>query len=292
MAYWWVSQNKTFKEERAGGFMWAPKLDVEGNTLFHWSNMTLVQPGDIIFSYAQKAIGALGIASSTAYDFKKPINFAEGIWDEAGWRVEVEYRTLSKPLVLADVIPKLTPLLPAYRSPISSSNTPNQGYLYAIPPGAGQLLLDSIAVDIDSEIELGFSSIENPTTRAALVKARIGQGQFRDQLIDYWEGRCALTGLEVVELLRASHIKPWRDSNNTERLDVFNGFLLAPGCDAAFDAGFISFSPEGEIQISPRLDQGALTTLGLTSKMKLNKVHAKHLPYLDHHRAAFLKGVK
>ena len=74
-----------------------------------------------------------------------------------------------------------------------------------------------------------------------LVKQRVGQNIIRNALIAFWQGRCALTGLAVVPLLRASHIKLWSEcANNQERLDVFNGFLLAPHLDALFDGGWIT----------------------------------------------------
>jgi putative restriction endonuclease len=74
--------------------------------------------------------------------------------------------------------------------------------------------------------------------RERLLVHRVGQDVFRAGRIDYWEGRCAITGLGVVELLRASHIKPWAACDlDAERLDVLNGLLLAPHLDAAFDRG-------------------------------------------------------
>jgi HNH endonuclease len=62
----------------------------------------------------------------------------------------------------------------------------------------------------------------------ALVESRLGQGRFRQDLLSLWSRQCAVTGLGVAELLRASHIKPWRSSDNVERLDQYNGVLLAP----------------------------------------------------------------
>lgn len=58
MAYWWVSQNRTYKLERAGGYLWAPKSGANGVAFFHWENMKYVRPGDLIFSYANQSIGA------------------------------------------------------------------------------------------------------------------------------------------------------------------------------------------------------------------------------------------
>lgn len=82
------------------------------------------------------------------------------------------------------------------------------------------------------------------TTRKRLIDARLGQGNFRERLIEYWMG-CAVTGLTLVNILRASHIKPWHLSSNFERLDAFNGLLLSPNMDALFDQGYISFTKQG-----------------------------------------------
>jgi putative restriction endonuclease len=124
------------------------------------------------------------------------------------------------------------------------------------------------------------------TTREALVRQRVGQSVFRDALLDYWEGRCAVTGLAVPQLLRASHAKPWAESTDDERLDVHNGLLLAVHLDALFDAGLISFTDEGHPLVSPALTAEALAALGLAHGIPpLSRVAEGHRPYLEHHRA-------
>ena len=85
------------------------------------------------------------------------------------------------------------------------------------------------------------------TEREATVRQRVGQNLFREGLMTLWGGRCAITGLDVPELLRASHAKPWADSNDVERLDVYNGLLLAAHWDAAFDVGLVTVQPDGRI---------------------------------------------
>jgi putative restriction endonuclease len=103
--------------------------------------------------------------------------------------------------------------------------------------------------------------------------------------MDYWEGGCAITGLEVPELLRASHIKPWSDCpTDAERLDVFNGILLAPHLDAAFDRGLISLADDGAVIVSPLLDIPARKILGLTAPLRSRRLSAGHLKYLIWHR--------
>ncbi len=121
------------------------------------------------------------------------------------------------------------------------------------------------------------------TTREAVIQSRIGQGQFRTSLIEYWQG-CSVTGSQQVELLRASHIKPWRDSSNAERLDMYNGLLLLPNLDACFDSGLISFDDKGKIVISSELDKSTLLQLGIDSNLKLLRVERRHKDYLRYHR--------
>ncbi|MCC6242249.1 MAG: HNH endonuclease, partial [Gemmatimonadaceae bacterium] len=101
-----------------------------------------------------------------------------------------------------------------------------------------QLLHDLSAFDDLSVHESELAPLAE-TEREQVTKARVGQGQFRERLLSLWRG-CAVTGVARPDLVRASHIKPWRMSNNEERLDPSNGLLLLPQYDHLFDAGFIS----------------------------------------------------
>ncbi|MCZ2122489.1 MAG: HNH endonuclease [Anaerolineales bacterium] len=121
------------------------------------------------------------------------------------------------------------------------------------------------------------------TTRESIIQSRIGQGQFRISLISYWQG-CSVSSCIQFEILKASHIKPWRLSTNDERLDVFNGLLLLPNLDACFDSGFISFEDNGNIIISNRLSNTSLLQLNINPKVKLIRVEEKHKDYLRFHR--------
>jgi putative restriction endonuclease len=112
---------------------------------------------------------------------------------------------------------------------------------------------------------------------------RIGHGDFRQVLVDYWRS-CAVTGLAAPQLLRASHIKPWAASSPVEKTDPFNGLLLAPHLDAAFDAGYISFSDDGALIRSPRLSTTDAQALGLCDGLRLRRIDARHVPFLEYHR--------
>lgn len=136
------------------------------------------------------------------------------------------------------------------------------------------------------EYEAALAKPPSKTEVERLVAQRVGQDIFRRSLIDYWGGRCAVTGLAVPELLRASHIKPWADcANDDERLDVFNGLLLAPSLDALFDGGWLTVLEDGSVQASARLTPEARTLLGVAGPLRVDRLTAKHQAYLAWHRA-------
>lgn len=139
--------------------------------------------------------------------------------------------------------------------------------------------------DILDELEASQKDYQNlpKTEREAIIKSRIGQGQFRQKLLDFWKG-CAVTSCDEVMILRASHIKPWRHCNNTERLDPYNGLLLLPNLDMLFDLGLISFTDEGTILISMHLNQQTLEKAGVHGDMCLRQVEEPHWKYLRFHR--------
>lgn len=130
-----------------------------------------------------------------------------------------------------------------------------------------------------------LAALQNTETEA-VVRQRVGQDLFREALLDYWQGRCAVTGLDIPELLRASHAKPWKHATDGERLDIHNGLLLAAHLDALFDRGLLTFDDDGKGLLSGRLSTRAREALGLAGKsLSLTVVATGHLPYLAHHRA-------
>lgn len=135
------------------------------------------------------------------------------------------------------------------------------------------------------EFERRTAMLPRTTEAERLVVQRVGQDVFRNGLLDYWEGRCAVTGLAVPELLRASHIKPWADcETDSERLDVFNGLLLAPHLDAAFDRGFITVADDGGIVVSAALQETDSEILGVGSRRFVRVLADGHKHYLPWHR--------
>ena len=123
-----------------------------------------------------------------------------------------------------------------------------------------------------------------------LVRQRVGQQKFREAMLDYWGGACAVTGLALSQALRASHAKPWAEcASDAERLDVFNGFLLSANLDVLFDSFLISFAGSGELLVSTAISAINRQKLGLGAGMQLRWLSAQHSPYLDFHRQRFLQ---
>ncbi len=121
------------------------------------------------------------------------------------------------------------------------------------------------------------------TERQAVTKARIGQGMFRQQLLEMWQG-CAVTDIRLQNVLRASHIKPWRFSTNAERLDPYNGLLLLPQYDQLFDKGLISFDDKGALIRSKAIQRLEPRKLGIDVNDRLRALSKQHRAFLEYHR--------
>jgi hypothetical protein len=142
-------------------------------------------------------------------------------------------------------------------------------------------LADMTDAEVQQDIDdIVLDNALTVTEKSTLVKTRIGQGQFRNELIDHWQG-CALTQYKQLQFLVASHIKPWRVSGNQERLNPFNGLLLLSNLDKAFDLGYITFKDKGQIVISEELEDHEL--LGIRSDMSV-KLSPKHQDFVAYHR--------
>lgn len=128
-------------------------------------------------------------------------------------------------------------------------------------------------------------NLPQTTEAERLVVQRVGQNIFREALLDFWQGHCCVTGLAVPSLLRASHIKPWAAcETDEERLDVFNGLLLAPHLDALFDGGWITFSNSGKLIFSAEFSNEAKKQLCVLNDFKISGLASFHLKYLQYHQ--------
>ncbi len=129
---------------------------------------------------------------------------------------------------------------------------------------------------------------DQPSVRKQIINARIGQIGFRRQLMKRWDRRCAVTGVDINEMLKASHIKPWRGSTDRERRDPRNGLLLRADLDALFDNWLISFEDDGTLLSSDRLSKNQKATLKLEGRLQ-KTLTQKEKDYMKLHRELFKK---
>ena len=301
MNYWWVNHKQTAKKEIGGGYIWAPKINKDNSFNQTYENLKYVAVGDIIFSYANVLIKAIGIIESTFTESEVPDEF--GItgnqWNNNGYLVRVFWITLERPLSPKSIIGEIQDLLPTKYSPLQQNGNGNQKcYLARISPDfAGALLgmlvrqneaavesLDSISTSLIDDFESKRIS-ELPikgTEKVQLIKARIGQGIYKSRLMKI-EHRCRVTGMEDPKFLIASHIKPWRLSDNYEKLDGNNGLLLSPHIDSLFDRGWISFTNNGDFLVSTSLIKPVIISWGIHAQ-NVGSFNKKQSAYLDFHR--------
>ena len=143
---------------------------------------------------------------------------------------------------------------------------------------------DCLDAVLTSLAKQAADDVPSATQTEALAQQRLGQARYRAALMALWNGACALTGVDIPELLRASHAKPWSDASDRERLDPFNGLLLEVRFDQLFDQGLISFNDDGIMMTSVRLSTDHCRRLGITPNMRLRFIRPAHLPYLAWHR--------
>jgi putative restriction endonuclease len=298
MRFWWVNQNQTFRHEVAGGYLWSPKRNKNGRLNPFYEFMKEVSPGDLVFSFSDTRIPAIGVALSNAYEAPKPLEFGQvgAYWDLVGWRINVRFTMLTQSIRPVEHIERLRPYLPSKYAPLQPNGAGLQSvYLTALPELLASQLIDLIgsqargilqswaASDIVAAAALvGQAEWEehqinqlkadvavSDTEKSAIVLSRRGQGLFRARVASV-EKRCRVTGTTNLEYLRASHTKPWRDASNEERLDGENGFLLTPDVDLLFDRGFLSFENTGRVLVSPVADRVAIEQMGITGVMLQN----------------------
>lgn len=302
MKYWWVNQGQTHKYEFAGGYLWSPQVDTNGAFNYSYQTMTLVEPGDVIFSFANSKILAIGIAQQKAYLGPKP-DFGGVVnnWNLKGWYVDVEFLLLENPFPPKNYLEELLPHLPEKYSPLLKNGNGNQKlYLVDISYEIAEILLlgantslqeimrrcapiNNSQSEYEIHLEIVSGGYSGSTEKEQLIRARRGQGIFRHNVRKIEES-CRVTRVSDPRHLKASHIKPWRDSSDDEKLDGNNGLLLSPHVDHLFDAGFISFENSGEMIKSELLESKILEKWSLSNVIEVGPFNFMQSNYLNYHR--------
>lgn len=287
MNIWWVNHKQTWKEEFEGGYIWSPKRKSNGSSNHFYDNLKKVRPGDIVFSYAYGAIQGLGIAKSTGLDAPKPDEFHGFNWDESGWMVNVKFQKLIKPLKIKSIYSLIASKFPTKYSPINTKGEGNQGcYLAQVSLELFEEIRKLIPLPFDEysvfeefdnvksfeeqkekwednvQQSISDSSLSS-TQKEQVIKARKGQGKFRENVLNI-ERMCRITKVNKENFLIASHIKPWRRCESVEeRLSGENGLMLTPTIDLFFDRGWLTFEKNGSLVFSDFIDEDTRNKLYL-----------------------------
>lgn len=316
MRFWWVNHKQTFRHEFDGGYIWSPKRKRDGSRNRFYDFLREVTPRDLVFSYASGLVQGAGFATSYCYTCPRPAEFGHigEAWDVVGWRVDVNFQRLPQLVrpkahlaIFGSILAReqFAPLRPTgdglqhiYLTSVSLSFAELiLGLAGAdVPLYTGAALHDAPAPLVECELtgQQEWEDIEQrrilenalpETTRQALIRARIGQGLFKERVAQI-EHACRITSVNNPTHLIGSHIKPWRECDNQERLTGANGLLLTPTADHLFDRGFISFEDNGEVLISPVVDTVSLKRMGLDPERPPRPLgfNTDQRHFLAHHR--------
>jgi putative restriction endonuclease len=301
MQYWWVNHEESDRPAVEGEYLCSRRRKssrkrgarAQRGPMDHLTGM---RAGDLVFSFTGGAVNAVGIVTARARALSG--DFEGG----SGWQVDVRFTGLTAPLRPREHLRELARVLPKKHAPIRASGARNPNvYVGAVPedmasvlrallggqveaienqtlPSLGPEFLDEIAEErLRERLDLG------PAERERLIRARRGQGEFRRN-VEAIESDCRLTGLLDRRHLRARHIKPWRDSDDREKLDGFNGLLLSPHVDHLFARGHVSFSDDGELLVSRQLNPAVLKAWRIALPKKVRSFAPEQRAYLDFHR--------
>ena len=280
--------------------------------------MQKIEPGDVIFSFVNSHIVSIALATARAVTEPKPDFGGAGLnWQNEGWHVDVVYSDLPNPIRPKDYIDQIASNLDQKYSPINSSGKGAQAYFFPVGEGlstklkkllgnqfenAWKILLEEKAepefspnfIDpraLEEETKIQQRLDIGATQRTQLVFARRGQGIFRTN-VRLIEKSCRVTGLAESRHLVASHIKPWRNSNDLEKLDGYNGLLLSPHIDHLFDKGFISFTDDGTLLTSQHLREQVLTKWHVEKAQDVGQFSSAQSSYLEYHRDVVFESIR
>jgi hypothetical protein len=169
-----------------------------------------------------------------------------------------------------------------YFKPFIDYSNEIDGYAYSTPQR-----------EQDAVKEIESSADYDDKSKTRLIQSRVGQGKYRQGLLDDMP-QCPFTKVNDERLLIASHIKPWIDSSDAEKIDPSNGLALTPTYDALFDKGFIAFEDDGSLVVSPFISPMNQKRLGITDGKNIGLdryLNKKRLSYLEYHRENIYQGI-
>ncbi len=289
MKFFLVFQGDTYEEEKLLSCLWAPKLNKAGNEEHHHRRLLDVDIGDQVVHLENRKIRAISKAKSKAYDCECPREFKRPNWSRDGRKVDLDLTEFDNPIEVDSIFHKIKDSLPEKYSPFNIHGGGNQGYFYEIGAKVFNTILNTDFDENESISNNVEQSISSPTGSSILSNVVVNrrssswQNFFKKKLFKLWLAECAITKVKNKNLLIGAHIKPWSKSNDKEKIDEYNGLLLAPNPDKLFELGFISFEDNGKIIISKKLNNEDLAKLNIDKDLVIN-FKEEHLKYMKYHR--------
>ena len=287
--HWWANLSHGQHSEIEGNYLWAAKQPTGSSRKQSRQAITSIVSGDVVFAHVDGLIAAIGVVLDRARSAPDP-----RLTGSDGWLVSVRFVKLNEPLPIKDHLP----VLRRERASKQSLDV----YLAEVPESAAQALrqkLSRLVEDLEERIasetdgKLLEQAIEEhiwqrtnitPLEKRQLSFARVGRGVFRDN-VERIETACRVTGILDRRYLRATHIKPWKDATDSERLDGSNGLLLSPHIIHLFDRGHISFADDGKLIISRHLNPYVRKAWNLERPVQPHAFRPEQRAYLSYHRA-------
>lgn len=307
MKYWWVNQKQSYDRQVPGGYLWCPQTKSNNSANPYYKFLSQVEPGDIVFSYADGLIKAIGLAVTKATIELNPHPDLSKSWSDTGFHLVADFHELKTPFSPKNHLTQLQPL-PTDDSPLKENGNGKELYITTIPSTFADALkkiiglpiyngiVDALQGNVDQdtfEADQDVKTIQGrvdigPTEKKRLSQARRGQGIFKSN-VRLNEKSCRLTSVSDLRHLRASHIKPWSACTDIERLDGNNGLLLAPHIDHLFDRGWISFKDDGHLIVSKLISPTLLANWGIPKSKKTPDFSDDQKTFLIYHRNHILK---
>jgi len=298
MSFYWVNIGLSKDFVRREKFLWAPQygLNKSGSRFVDegWKQVPFVEKGDVIFCCHKQYIVFVAVAKSDAFEFSCPDDPVFEAWEQGGYRIDIDLIELNTPYSIKSLKPTLYHFHNDRCKPKLLTKTGlRQNYLTLLADSAAGYILDELGEDSfyiqETRTKNSRKTLPTPrkgSTRDVIAKARNGQKEFREDVLELWDNTCPITKVQAPELLIASHIVSWQISDENEKVDKFNGFPFSPDVDKLFDKGFISFSSKGELLVHPRLNPSILAKLGLSTSSKI-ELKGRNSDYLKRHREIF-----
>jgi putative restriction endonuclease len=280
LRHWWLIFGDGEPSEIEGGYLWSAKQPTGRTRKQARQGITGIVSGDVVFAHADGSIVAIGVVLDRARSAPDP-----KLTGSDGWLVPVRFVRLNEPL----------------KAGRATRQSAAELYLSEVPEAEAHQFrrrLSRLVEDLEERIatetegKLQEQAIEEhiwqrtniaPLQKRQLSFARTGQGVFREQ-VERIETACRVTGILDRRYLRATHIKPWKDASDEEKLDGSNGLLLSPHAIHLFDRGHISFADDGTLLISRHLNPYVRKAWNLDHPVHPHPFRASQRSYLEYHR--------